>query len=130
MTNHQPLDPATDETSQVTSRRAIGMTEVVGLIESITGFKPSRATIWRWQLNGRLVARRIGGRLYTTEQDVRHMLKRDEQLKGISDEIESLRRERDEARREVCVWQTGRTGSALQDYAKLRGWDCFAEETK
>jgi predicted site-specific integrase-resolvase len=99
------------------------MTEVVGLVESITGFKPSRATIWRWQLNGRLVARRIGGRLYTTEQDVRHMLKRDEQRKGISDEIESLRRERDEARREVCQLLAQAPGSrASETYAEERGW--------
>jgi hypothetical protein len=45
-------------------------------------------------------------------------------------QINLLRAERDEARREVCVWQTGKTGSALQDYAKLRGWDCFREDTK
>jgi hypothetical protein len=130
VTNHQPTDPATDETSQVTSRRAIGMTEVVGLIESITGFKPSRATIWRWQLNGRLVARRIGGRLYTTEQDVRHMLKRDEQRKGISDEIESLRRERDEARRLVCEMQVAKEQGTPEGWALEWAWDCYEENTK
>ena len=38
------------------------------------------------------------------------------------------KRERDEARREVCAWQSGHSGKSFQDTAKIRGWDCF--ETK
>ena len=60
------------------TERALGMGEVAALIQSITGRKPSRSTIWRWHLSGRLVSRRIGGRLYATEQAVRHMLAADE----------------------------------------------------
>jgi hypothetical protein len=39
-------------------------------------------------------------------------------------------RERDEARREVCVWQGLDTGSKPRDTATVRGWDCFKQEDK
>jgi putative NIF3 family GTP cyclohydrolase 1 type 2 len=42
--------------------------------------------------------------------------------------LREAKRERDEARREVCAWQSGDTGKKFQDTAKIRGWDCF--ETK
>jgi predicted RNase H-like nuclease (RuvC/YqgF family) len=48
-------------------------------------------------------------------------------------EIERLRAERDEARREVCAYASGRYGkdvvtldrTATLDEANRRGWDCF-----
>jgi hypothetical protein len=43
-------------------------------------------------------------------------------------ELERLRAERDEARREVCVWQGLDTGSTPRDTATVRGWDCFKED--
>ena len=48
-------------------------------------------------------------------------------------EIERLRKERDEARREVCRLQpyahaTAEPGIA-KDHAAYRGWDCFKENT-
>jgi putative NIF3 family GTP cyclohydrolase 1 type 2 len=42
--------------------------------------------------------------------------------------LREAKRERDEARREVCAWQSGDNGKKFQDTAKIRGWDCF--ETK
>ncbi len=42
-------------------------------------------------------------------------------------EIERLRKERDEARREVCIWQGLDTGNTPCDTATIRGWDCFKE---
>ena len=44
-------------------------------------------------------------------------------------EIERLRNERDEARREVCQWEHhwDKTSSE-QYYADKRGWDCFPQE--
>ena len=59
--------------------RLLGMGEVAKLVQSITGYKPSRASFWRWHLTGRLETRRIGGRIYATESAVRRMLERDEQ---------------------------------------------------
>jgi hypothetical protein len=45
-------------------------------------------------------------------------------------EIERLRAERDEARREVCCADTtGETQGAALLYAQKRGWDCFKENT-
>ena len=41
-----------------------------------------------------------------------------------ADEIERLRKERDEARREVCELKLVNA----YDYATDRGWDCFKEE--
>ena len=41
-------------------------------------------------------------------------------------EIERLRKERDELRREVCEYATtGETIGAALLYANSRGWDCF-----
>jgi hypothetical protein len=44
-----------------------------------------------------------------------------------ADTIDRLRAERDEARREVCVWQGLDTGSTPRDTATVRGWDCFKQ---
>lgn len=41
-----------------------------------------------------------------------------------ANEIESLRAERDEARREACGTDGGTIGEAMLE-AKRRGWDCF-----
>jgi len=40
-------------------------------------------------------------------------------------ENEMLRRERDEARREVCRLIDGRAGWSAEELAKNRGWNCF-----
>jgi len=39
-------------------------------------------------------------------------------------------RERDEARREVCVWQGLDTGNTPQETASVRGWNCYKEDNK
>jgi hypothetical protein len=43
-----------------------------------------------------------------------------------ADEIERLRKERDEARREACGHGETIGGAMLE--AELRGWDCFEQE--
>jgi hypothetical protein len=44
--------------------------------------------------------------------------------------IATLRRERDEARREVCNWSVGVGLKATsQAVAEERGWDCYEKET-
>lgn len=43
-------------------------------------------------------------------------------------EIERLRAERDEARREVCELLYNRQGGWPKEHANERGWDCFKEE--
>ena len=48
-------------------------------------------------------------------------------LYGMIEERISLRAERDEARREVCVLMQ-RTGFLRGDYAAERGWDCYKKE--
>jgi hypothetical protein len=45
-----------------------------------------------------------------------------------ADTIEHLRNERDEARREVCVWQGLDTGNTPRDTATMRGWNCFGQD--
>ena len=42
-------------------------------------------------------------------------------------EISILRKERDEARRESCVWGS-RTEMGARSLAKFKGWDCFKKE--
>lgn len=46
-----------------------------------------------------------------------------------ADEIERLRKERDEARMDICelIAYNGRTP---EDMARERGWDCFKEDTE
>jgi len=49
-----------------------------------------------------------------------------------ANEIERLRKERDEARREICMILGGKGGRSSHvspdaiDHARSRGWDCFA----
>ncbi len=47
-----------------------------------------------------------------------------------ADEIERLRAERDEARREVCEMLERDAGFSAQRQAASRGWDCFKEDGK
>jgi hypothetical protein len=43
-------------------------------------------------------------------------------------ERDTLRAERDEARREVCVWQGLDTGNTPRDTATVRGWEYLFKE--
>jgi len=45
-------------------------------------------------------------------------------------EVESIRADRDKARRMVCEWHSGLRVQHPQDYAKRRGWDCYKEDGK
>jgi len=60
------------------TERVLGMSQIASRIEALTGHRPSRSTLWRWHLKGRLLSRRIGGRLYATETAIRAMLDADE----------------------------------------------------
>ena len=52
-----------------------------------------------------------------------------EHVAELEEQIETLRAERDEARREVS--NLNRTWARMpQVYARERGWDCFKEDTK
>lgn len=44
-----------------------------------------------------------------------------------ADEIERLRKERDEARREVCAWAERHFKACKEHIARERKWDCFKE---
>jgi glutathione S-transferase len=66
-------------TNNGNAERTLGMGAIAQYIEAHTGHKPGRSTLWRWHLTGRLAARRIGGRLFTTESAIREMLAADEQ---------------------------------------------------
>ncbi|NDD53866.1 hypothetical protein EBZ39_08295 [bacterium] len=43
----------------------------------------------------------------------------------VVDYIKELRKERDEARREVCEWVEMDGATTAKEEAELRGWDCF-----
>lgn len=58
--------------------RSLGLSEAARRIEQLTGFRPSRSTLWRWHLSGRLPSRRVGRRLLTTDRDIHRMLAEDE----------------------------------------------------
>ena len=61
------------------AERLLGLSDGTRLCFELTGYRPSRSSWWRWHLTGRLDARRIGGRLYTTERAIRAMLAADEE---------------------------------------------------
>ena len=42
-----------------------------------------------------------------------------------SEKILEITAERDEARKEVCLWQGLDTAKTSEEVAKVRGWDCF-----
>ena len=50
-------------------------------------------------------------------------------VREAADEIERLRKERDEARREVCDWCGIFTKETPQVVALKNKWDCFKENT-
>ena len=47
-----------------------------------------------------------------------------------ADEIQQLRAERNDARREVCDWCSIFTNELPEDVAMKNGWDCFKEDGK
>ena len=47
--------------------KVFGMAQAAIRIQELTGFKPSRSTLWRWVEAGRIQTRRIGTRYYTSE---------------------------------------------------------------
>ena len=57
----------------------LGASAITHRVHELTGHRPSRSTLWRWHLTGRLETRRIGGRLYASESAIRRMLAADEQ---------------------------------------------------
>ena len=60
------------------AEQLLGMAAIASRIHELMGHKPSRSTLWRWHLTGRLDAKRIGSRLYATETAIRAMLAADE----------------------------------------------------
>jgi hypothetical protein len=60
------------------AEQLLGMAAIAQRIHELMGHKPSRSTLWRWHLTGRLDAKRIGSRLYATETAIRAMLAADE----------------------------------------------------
>lgn len=50
-------------------------------------------------------------------------------LESNRNDVQRLTAERDEARREVCVWQGLDTATKSNEVARVRGWDCFKEGT-
>jgi len=48
-------------------------------------------------------------------------------LESNRNDVQRLTAERDEARREVCVWQGLDTATKSNEVALVRGWDCFKE---
>jgi hypothetical protein len=67
------------ENEQKHAERLLSTGEITRLVCLITGHTPSRSSLWRWHLSGRLETTRIGGRLYATESAIRRMLAADEQ---------------------------------------------------
>ena len=72
----------------------------------------------------RLEANGLGEFQTYASRDYRRM------LLDAADEIERLRKERDEARREICVMLEDATNNHRENHAKRWGWDCLKEDGK
>jgi hypothetical protein len=72
----------------------------------------------------RLEANGLGEFQTYASRDYRRM------LLDAAEEIERLRKERDEARREICVMLEDATNNHRENHAKRWGWDCFKENGK
>lgn len=68
-----------NHSTTVSMEPTLGMGAIARFIERHTGHKPSRSTLWRWHLSGRMSARRVGGRLFATQSAILEMLAADEQ---------------------------------------------------
>jgi hypothetical protein len=51
-------------------------------------------------------------------------------VRDAADEIERLRAERDEARRQVCAWCGLLRNESSQVVATENNWDCFKEDSR
>jgi hypothetical protein len=71
----------------------------------------------------RLEANALGEFQAYASRDYRRM------LLDAAEEIERLRKERDEARREICVMLEDATNNHRENHAKRWGWDCYKENT-
>jgi hypothetical protein len=70
----------------------------------------------------------VAGSLWLNRKTIRENERIRALLKVANEVLKECLRERDEARREVCAWQSGNTGHTLQNTATIRGWDCFKEK--
>ena len=60
--------------------------------------------------------------------DLRDIATLCKEIDCLTTQVDTLRKERDEARREVCNWSVGVGVKATnQAVAEERGWDCFKE---
>lgn len=55
---------------------ALGMAGIRAYFYELTGHTPHRTTVFRWIYDGKLTARKIGGRIYAYPSDIRAMLER------------------------------------------------------
>ncbi len=60
--------------------------------------------------------------------DLRDIATLCKEIDYLMEQVDTLRKERDEARREVCNWSVGVGIKATsQEVAEKRGWDCYKE---
>jgi hypothetical protein len=75
--------PVVASLPEVLSDRATGgsltVSQTLSFLESETGTRIHRATLWRWFLTGRLAHYRVGGKVKTTKRAVLAMLAADSQ---------------------------------------------------
>ena len=57
----------------------------------------------------------------------RELHQHNELLKKVVDALTRMREQRDEARRNVCLWHESYTGGKPEDYATHHGWDCYQD---
>ena len=52
-----------------------------------------------------------------------------ETIRNLNNQLVDALRERDEARREICVMLEDATNNHRENHAKRWGWDCYKENT-
>lgn len=62
-----------------------------------------------------------------SERLLEHCMQLRQQVADLRALLAEALSQRDEARREVCAWQSGWSGKVFKDTAAVRGWNCFRE---
>ena len=124
MTNHQPLDPATDEISQKDFlNRLARLCETRS--DEIRSLKLELTRVRTKLRETEEHASRLANGLEGTCISCKRVAARNQEMVH---EISILRAERDEARREVCNLNAAEYGATPEHHADGRNWDCFKQK--
>lgn len=114
------------------------MTQERDIVDELREIQRMNTTLHGAQMAARAAddIERLRGMLEVQDEMVKHYVEERDAQKAEADhlarsnallvaEIETLREERDEARRECCRWMAEAEGGTPEEHAQEMGWDCY-----